>query len=323
MKLSIVTTLYNSAPFVDAFYRRISDAAASIASDVEIVMVDDGSPDESLHVALRIASRDTRVTVIELSRNFGHHKAMMTGLEAARGEFVFLIDSDLEEEPEWLQVFWKKLHEASADVVYGYQTSRKGSALERLGGALHWWIIGKLSNYPIPENLVTARLMTRQYVRSLVQHKEHKTAIGGLWAITGYRQIGCPVAKGSRGASTYSVASRLAMGFEGITSFSEKPLLLVFTLGIAIFALAVAGAVYLIVRRLTGTLLSGWASVIVSIWMLGGLSIACIGILGLYIARVFIETKHRPYSIIRAVHRGGAPAAAHDVETRPDHVRTV
>jgi putative glycosyltransferase len=323
MTLSIVTTLYKSAPFIGRFYRRMTEVASSITGDFEIVIVDDGSPDDSLEIALRIAASDARVTVVELSRNFGHHRAMMTGLEVALGDFVFLIDSDLEEDPEWLTIFWKQLRDTAADVVYGYQTARKGSALERLGGALHWWIIRKLSNYPIPENLVTARLMTRQYVRSLVQHKEQKTAIGGLWAITGYKQIGCSVVKGSRGATTYSLASRLAMGFEGITSFSEKPLLLVFTLGIAIFALAVVGAIYLTVRRLTGELLSGWASVMVSLWMLGGLSIASIGILGLYIARIFIETKHRPYSIIRAVHRAGAAAPTDDVEARSDHVRTL
>jgi len=323
MRLSIVTTLYKSAPFIDAFYQRAGAAAASITDDFEIILVDDGSPDESLQIALGIAARDARVTVIELSRNFGHHKAMMTGLELAAGDFVFLIDSDLEEDPEWLSAFWKTLHEAAVDVIYGYQTSRKGSPLERLGGALHWWIIRKLSNYPIPENLVTARLMTRQYVRSLVQHKEQKTAIGGLWAITGYRQRGQAVTKGSRSVTSYPLATRVTMAFDGITSFSEKPLIMVFGVGIGIFVLASIGAVYLIVRRLTGELLSGWASVMVSLWMLGGLSIASIGILGLYIARIFIETKHRPYSIVRAVHRAGTAASTHHVDARSDHVRTV
>jgi putative glycosyltransferase len=326
MKLSIVTALYRSAPYIVEFHRRITAAASAITDDFEILMVDDGSPDDSLEIARQIVARDGRVSVLELSRNFGHHKAMMTGLEAARGDFVFLIDVDLEEEPEWLPVFWTTRHETGADVVYGYQTARKGSALERLGGAFHWWMIRRLSYYPIPENLVTARLMTRQYVRSLVLHREQKTAIGGLWAITGYKQVGLPVVKGSRGATTYSLASRLAMGFEGITSFSEKPLVLVFTLGIGIFVLACVGAVYLTVLRLSGSLLSGWASVMVSVWMLGGLCIASIGILGLYIARIFIETKQRPYAIIRAVH--GAHAAMSpphdvDVQARSTGARTV
>jgi putative glycosyltransferase len=302
MKLSIVTTLYRSAGHIDEFYRRITAATSAIADEFEIVMVDDGSPDDSLAVATAIAVNDRHVRVVELSRNFGHHKAIMTGLEMARGDFVFLIDVDLEERPEWVVEFWKMLHETQSDVVYGYQTTRKGGALERLGGAFHWWMIRRLSYYPIPENLVTARLMTRQYVRSLVLHKEQKTAIGGLWAITGYRQTGAAVVKGSRDATTYSLATRIAVGFDGITSFSEKPLMLVFVIGIAIFCVAAVGAVYLTILRLTGTLMSGWASVMVSVWMLGGLCIASVGILGLYIARIFIETKQRPYSIVRAVH---------------------
>jgi putative glycosyltransferase len=318
MKLSIVTTLYRSAAYVDEFYRRTLSAASAITDDFEIVMVDDGSPDNSLRAALDIAACDPRLKVVELSRNFGHHKAMMTGLEVAAGDFVFLIDVDLEEDPAWLRAFWAQLHEAQVDVVYGYQTLRKGNALERLGGAAHWWIIRQLSYYPIPANLVTARLMTRQYVQSLLRHREHKTAIGGLWAITGYRQLGVPITKRSRGDSSYPLARRIAMGFEGLTSFSEKPLILVFLLGAVIFAVSVVGVAYLIVLRLSGQLLSGWASVMVSIWMLGGLSIASMGILGLYIARIFIETKQRPYSIIRAVHQSSL-ARLHDCDTRSTH----
>jgi putative glycosyltransferase len=259
MKISIVTTLYKSAPYIEDFHRRISAAAAALA-DFEIVMVDDGSPDNSLAIALGLAAVDQRLRVVELSRNFGHHKAMMTGLEMARGDLVFLIDIDLEEEPEWLPQFWRVLHDDQVDVVFGFQTARKGNLLERLGGAFNWWVISRLSSYPIPQNLVTARLMTRQYVQSLLLHREHKTAIGGLWAITGYRQRGLPVTKRSRGDSSYSLGARIAMGFEGITSFSEKPLMLVFVLGLIIFAIALLGAIYLTFLRLTGSLLSGWSS---------------------------------------------------------------
>jgi len=311
MTPSIVTTLYGSEDFVEEFYRRASAAAQSITRDYEIVMVDDGSPDRSLEIAEDLVARDRRVRVIELSRNFGHHRAMMVGLEHARGEYVFLIDVDLEEDPAWLLQFWQQLRQTGSDVVYGYQARRKGGGLERLGGAFHWWMIRRLSYYPIPENLVTARLMTGQYVQSLLLHREQKTAIGGLWAITGFRQTGIAVSKGSRGASSYSLVRRIGMGLDGVTSFSEKPLVLVFMLGLAIFVLAVLGGLYLVVLRLSGGLLSGWASVVVSVWMLGGLSIASIGVLGLYIARIFIETKHRPYAIIRRIH-GRADREGHE-----------
>lgn len=311
MQLSIVTTVYRSAAHLEEFHRRMSAAAAALTSDYEIIIVDDGSPDHSLRLACEMARGDAHVRVVELSRNFGHHRAMMAGLRLAHGDLVFLIDVDLEEQPEWLEEFWKQLHEGGHDVVYGYQVERKGSLLERVGGAVHWWVIRHLSYYPIPENLVTARLMTRRYVRSLVRHREQNTAIGGLWALTGYDQRGVAVTKGHRGPTSYSLPRRIAMAFEGITSFSEKPLIFVFGLGAGIFALACGGAAYLVVRRLTGTLLSGWASLIVSIWMLGGLSIASIGVLGLYIARIFIETKRRPYVIIRHIHQQREPEPRH------------
>ena len=121
MNLSIVTTLYKSSATVEEFYRRAVAAAETLTRDFEIVMVDDGSPDNSLAIACEIAQRDERVRVVELSRNFGHHKALMTGLEHAEGELCFLLDSDLEEDPALLRDFHQRLEAADADVIYGYQ----------------------------------------------------------------------------------------------------------------------------------------------------------------------------------------------------------
>src|SRR5262249_47185863 len=125
MKISIVTSLYKSAAFVDEFYRRASAAANKITDQYELVMVDDGSPDDSLARACRIADGDAHVRVVELSRNFGHHKALMAGMAQSRGELVFLIDSDLEEAPELLDSFYAKIRESNYDVIYGYQDKRK------------------------------------------------------------------------------------------------------------------------------------------------------------------------------------------------------
>ena len=142
MKLSIVTTLYKSSPYIDEFYARISKEAQKITDDYEIIFVDDGSPDDSLQKAVALYEKDSKVKVIELSRNFGHHKAIMTGLSHAKGEFVFLIDSDLEEEPELLGKFWEELHkEKELDVVFGVQESRKGGWFEKFTGGLFWKLI--------------------------------------------------------------------------------------------------------------------------------------------------------------------------------------
>ena len=127
MQLSIVTTLYNSSPYLIEFYERISIQAQELTNDYEIIFVNDGSPDDSLERALNLFQHDQHVRVIDLSRNFGHHKSMMTGLMHARGELVFLIDSDLEEEPELLGEFHKQFHESDVDVVYGVQNQEKGT----------------------------------------------------------------------------------------------------------------------------------------------------------------------------------------------------
>lgn len=307
IKLSIVTTLFNSSPYVEEFCKRICAEAEKITSEFEVILVDDGSPDDSLNVALQQLSSNSRLKVIELSRNFGHHKAMMTGLEHATGDTVFLIDVDLEEPPELLGEFYQKLVDEKWDVVYGCQEQRKGGWFERFSGALAWFLIDTMLPIKVPRNHSTVRLMTRRYVDGLVRHKEQKTAIGGLWVITGFRQTGMKFEKLSRPGSSYRFSSRMLMLMDSITSFSERPLYFVFFLGLGIFCFSTAVAALLLVVWTTGKVLPGWISVMASVWILGGLAILCIGIVGLYISRIFVETKMRPYTLVREIHGSRVP----------------
>jgi putative glycosyltransferase len=303
VRLSIVSTLYRSAAHLQEFHGRMTAAARRVTDDYEIVLVNDGSPDQSLSIALALYEHDEHLRVIDLSRNFGHHKAMMTGLAHARGDLVFLIDSDLEEEPELLTSFLEALQRSHADVIYGVQASRRGDLVERVSGWLFFTLFNWLSGSKIHPNLVTVRLMTRRYVSALVQHRERQTMIAGLWAITGFRQLPIVVRKHSRGASTYGFRHKLAILVNSVTSFSDKPLVFIFYLGLLIVALAFAAAAYLIVRRLFfGELLAGWPSLIVSVWLLGGLTLFCLGIIGIYLSKVFLETKQRPFTIVREIH---------------------
>jgi putative glycosyltransferase len=146
MKLSIVSTLYQSSPYIDEFIRRVSVCAQQITEAYEIILVNDGSPDDSLHKALIAQRQDTHLKIVDLSRNFGHHEAGMAGLEQALGEFVFLIDSDLEENPELLLQFWSELtRKPEVDVIYGIQEQRKGGWFEQFSGYLFYIIFNKLS----------------------------------------------------------------------------------------------------------------------------------------------------------------------------------
>jgi putative glycosyltransferase len=300
VRLSIVSTLYRSAAHLEEFHRRVTAAASALTADFQIVLVNDGSPDASLEIALSLFQKDSHVAVIDLARNFGHHKAMMTGLAKADGDLVFLIDSDLEEEPELLPVFYEALGRTGADVIYGVQSERRGGPIERAGGWLFFTLFNLLSDWRIDPNLVTARLMTRRYVSALIEHQERETVIAGLWAMTGFTQIALPIRKHTSSVSTYRLGHKIAILVNSITSFSDKPLVLIFYLGVIIVVLASTAAGYLIVRRLLfGTMLAGWASLVVSVWLLGGLTLFCLGIIGMYLSKVFLETKQRPYTIVR------------------------
>ncbi len=314
MKLSIVSTLYCSARHLRAFYTRIKAAVEKITPDHEIILVNDGSPDTSQEIAETICAGDPRVGVIELSRNFGHHKAMMTGLEHAQGELVFLIDSDLEEEPELLGLFWETYHSSDADVVYGVQKKRRGSWLERWSGRVYYRLLNWLASHAIPANVLTVRLMCRRYVRSLVQHREREICISGLWALTGFRQVPLPVTKLSRSRTTYNWSRKIAVLVNHLTAFSNRPLVFIFYLGCFMLTFSSMAGLYLIVRRLFFQhLLDGWPSLMVSIWFLSGLIIFCMGVLGIYLSKMFMETKQRPYTIIRALHGCLAEEGSQDV----------
>lgn len=303
MDLSIVTTLYYSAPYLEEFYARVCAAAHAVATDFEIILVNDGSPDDSLQTAISLHRKDKRVRVIDLSRNFGHHKAMMTGLTHACGELVFLVDCDLEEEPELLETFYRKLKVTEAEVVFGVQQERKGGLFERVSGNIFFKLFNFLSTDPIPPNVITARLMTRRYVKALVQHRERETMIAGLWTLTGFDQVSVPVEKHLKTSSTYDLRRKVSQLINAITSFSNKPLVMIFYLGCAILFLSTVAALVLIIRKLFfGALLLGWPSLIISVWLLGGLTIFCLGVIGIYLSKMFIEVKQRPYTIVREVY---------------------
>jgi len=308
--LSIVGTMYCSALYLEDFVLRALAAAAGVSADVEVVLVNDGSPDDSLAVAKRLADHHPEVRVVDLSRNFGHHRAMMCALEHARGDHVFLIDVDLEEAPELLPGFWERMHgQPGIDVVFGQQRRRRGGWYSRVSGRLYYTLIRRLGDVPLTPNLVTVRLMTRRYVDALLQYREREMFMAGLWHDAGFRQVAVPIDKGDKGDTSYSLARKLSLVVNSVTAFSAKPLRMIFYTGVAISFAGSLFALYLAWRRLVhGIPVDGWTSVMVSIWFLGGLVILFLGIIGIYLSKVFIEVKQRPYTTVREIYRGGGDA---------------
>jgi putative glycosyltransferase len=320
MTLSVVTTLYNSAPYIEEFYRRVLAQIRALQLDYEVIFVDDGSPDNALEVAVNISNRDPNVSVVELSKNFGHHRAMMTGLSQTRGELVFLIDVDLEEPPEILSEFYRELTQKSVDIVFGVQQQRHGTAFQRVTGEAFYYLYNLLSTNVVPRNQLRARLMTRRYVDALLRHREQLFMIEILCNLTGFKQIAYPMNKtGYKGISSYTLARRIRLFINGITMSSNRPLIFIGYLGALIVCLAVAYSLFVLIQYAIGVYNpDGWTSLIISVWFLGGLTIFSLGIIATYLSVMFEEVKARPYSIIAKVHHlGEAPQVKEISATGP------
>lgn len=310
MKLSIVATLYQSAPYINEFYERASAAAyALVKDDYEIVLVNDGSPDDSFTLARQLQVRDSRIQLIDLSRNFGHHAAIVAGLAQACGEQVFLIDCDLEEQPEWLLSFAEKMEALDVDVVFGIQESRVASRISNFLGEIFWSALNFLSSTPIPHNPMTCRLMRRCYVNSLMEVGDRVLYLAGVFAWTGFKQVSIPLRKEPRPVmhkSSYNLPRKLMQVADSFASFSIAPLSIIFLVGL----LSSLGSVLLTFALLVWKLfqpemvLPGFTSLMLSIWFLSGIIILSLGVIGLYVGKIFQEVKRRPLYVIKNIYKG-------------------
>jgi putative glycosyltransferase len=304
--LSVVTTLYRSEAFIDTFWSRMVAAASAITPSFEIIFVDDGSPDDSAAAVRKIVERDSRAVLVELSRNFGHHKAIVAGLTHSRGEFVFLIDSDLEEQPEWLLPFHTEMRAVGADVVYGIQTAQTRGFLRTLAGMTYYKLFNSMSNTRVTERACTVRLMRRPYVDAILMVGDRSLWLGAAFAWVGFRQVARPVERGTlRSESTYNLWRSLHIFADAAAWMSRMPLVIVFFSGALISGVSFLVGLYYLLRKLLSPepLLIGFASLIISIWFLGGLIILFLGVIGIYLSSVFVEVKRRPLYIVNAVLR--------------------
>lgn len=305
MKLSIVTTLYYSQPYLDEFYRRITASVKNITSDYELIYVNDGSPDQVINIALEQQKLDSKITLIDLSRNFGHHQAAMVGLNQATGDTIFLIDCDLEEAPELLETFWTKYStNDKIDVLYGVQASRKGKWFERHSGALFYSLFNRLSTVKIPNNALTVRLMSKRYVTALLEYPETNLFLGGLMCHVGFEQQAITVKKLSKPTSSYTLTKLLNLFTNGIVSFSSKPLEFILYLGFLFIGVSAFTSLFLLSNMFFSFTesASDLQLILLSITFLSGIIISCTGLLGIYLAKVYDEVKQRPRTIIKKVY---------------------
>lgn len=307
MKLSIVTTLYNTSDFLDEFMDQCMRFLLVLPIDsYEFIIVDDGSSVEQVNKAKYICSNFSNIFLVCLSRNFGHHQAMLRGLEQSNGDLVFLIDSDLEEDPGDCLVLFNELKLSNADLVFGYQEKRRGGVWERISGYSFYFLIQKFMKVDISRNVMTSRLMSRRYVDALLSYPEKQINFAGLSSLVGFKQKMIPLEKLRLRRTSYSFSRKLKVLVDAITSFSSKPLELIFGAGLLIFSVAsTVTSIFLAQWLIYGNSANGWVSLIVSIWLLGGLIMLSLGIIGIYISRIFIETKNRPRTIVKESLRYG------------------
>ncbi|MHA6645993.1 glycosyltransferase family 2 protein [Mesorhizobium sp. A623] len=301
--LSIVTSAYRSEGSIATFLQRTLDVATLLADSVELIVVDDGSPDRSAEIVRDLADQDSRIVLAQLSRNFGHHRALITGLELAQGDLVFLIDSDLEEEPENLAAMLASLRQERADVVYGVQRKRRGGVIERLSGAIFYSAFSLLSEVNLPRNVATMRLMTARYVRSFLQFRDHNPVLVPLTLLTGYRQVAYQFDKRSSSKTTYSIPRRFSLLLLGITSFSARPLLLIFWMSLVLSVTSFSYGLFVITRAFAGAVQDGWSSLMAAVIFFFSLNALLTGIIGLYVKLIVEEVKDRPRTIVQEVYR--------------------
>ena len=306
VELSIVTTVYKSEKYLPEFIALILQSIKEIGiNNFELLFVLDGITDASKEYLLARKKDIPQIVVVEFSRNFGHHYAASAGLNTASGDLVFLIDCDLEVSPTVLTAFFHELKKQSCDVVYGVQKMRKGGFTERFFGGLFWKMINALSDTKIPHNIVTERLMTRNYIDALNSMGDKNLFMAGLMYWAGFNQVGVPVDKKQRtGQSSYSFGKRISLVFEAVTSFSERPLKILFKIGLYITALSVIASVYLLIKKILypNTIFMGYTSVFTLILFSLGMLISSIGIVGIYLSRIFKQVQNRPLFIIKKIY---------------------
>jgi putative glycosyltransferase len=303
--VSIVTTVYRSRPTIAEFLRRAIAAVESVTDSLEVVVVDDGSPDDSREIVRDIARRDERVTLVVLSRNFGHHRAMLAGLEVSRGDIVFLIDSDLEEAPEHFADMLSVMRQKASDVVYGVQNGRKGRSVEKLSGWLFYRVFNMLSEVDLPRNVATMRLMTRRYVDSLLRMGDRNPVFVPLSILTGYPQVAYRFDKKSSSETTYSLRRRFSLLLLALTSFTGRPLTLMFWASLFLSFAAFLFGAYIVLRALVGNVQDGWSSLMAAIVFFFSLNALFTGTIGLYVRVIMDEIKDRPRTIVQEIFRSG------------------
>jgi polyisoprenyl-phosphate glycosyltransferase len=300
-RISIVIPVYNEAANIEPLYKELTATLHNIQYVCEFIFVDDGSKDESLKIIKQLAKNDFRVFFIELSRNFGHQYALKAGLDISRGDCAISMDCDLQHPPQVIKELINKWEEGY-DVVYTRRKEDKSlPTIKRKSSSLFYAVLNKISDVKLEKGTADFRLMGRSVLTAFSQLNESELFIRGLVKWAGFRQTAIDYEPRDRhsGESKYNFKKMLSFAFRGITSFSVKPLQLIAYLGMILFFISMILVPYALISYFIGRTVSGWTSLMIVTIFFGSLQLLMIGIIGLYISKLVIQSKQRPLYFIR------------------------
>jgi dolichol-phosphate mannosyltransferase len=303
--VSVVIPVYNEEENIPILYNRLSVVLSKNEPEYEIIFIDDGSTDRSVDVLADISTKDHRVSVIELARNFGHQIAISAGLDFVRGDAVIIMDADLQDPPEVLPQFISKLREGF-DVVYAIRERRKENWMKRASYAFFYRLLRKIASVEIPLDAGDFCIMDRRVVDELKKMPERNRFVRGIRSWVGLNQVGLAYERDARnaGKTKYNFTRLLYLALDGLISFSYLPLRIISILGFAVSGISILFAVGYTIQKFTiGLSPPGFATTVVAILFLAGIQLVTIGVIGEYVGRIFEEVKQRPLYIVKRIIR--------------------
>lgn len=303
MQISIITPVYKAEAILPELFRRLVVSISQITDDFEIIMVNDGSPGNDWEVIVELAKKDKRVKGINLSRNFGQHYAITAGLDHCSGEWIVVMDCDLQDRPEEIPNLYNKAMEGW-DIVVGVRQERKDNFFKKLTSKLFYIVFNYLTDQNLDNRVANFGIYNKKVIDSVKLLGEQARSFGLLVVITGFKrtELGIVHATRESGKSAYSFKKRLDLALDHILSHSTRPLFLTIKTGFLISSLSAIYSLYLMSRYfIYSNIPDGWTSLMVSLFLLSGLIIMFIGIVGVYISKIFTEVKKRPLYFIKDI----------------------
>ncbi|WP_370391776.1 glycosyltransferase family 2 protein [uncultured Winogradskyella sp.] len=302
-EISVIIPVYNEVENIEHLFNRLLPVVESISDNYEIIFVNDGSTDNSLDKIISCAQKNPKVFYINLSRNFGHQIALSAGLNHSNAQCAVILDSDLQDPPELIPELYSKFKEGN-DVVYAKRQKRKGeSFIKIITAKLYYRLLRQLVSFDIPLDAGDFRLLSRRVVLEINKMPERNKFLRGQIAWLGFKQTHVLYERESRkgGKSSYSYAKMFRLAFDGITGFSDKPLLLVSRLGFLISFFSFLIILYAIFSHfILKQTITGWTSLIISAAFIGGIQLLSIGVIGQYISRINTNVKNRPLYVVQS-----------------------